>query len=100
MSKELVERLRGFVGQYDCPDGVVDEAADLIERQTEMFDRLDAALCQFLNNAGDEYDPREWVPSVKRDLLSLAQVYNDCHKVGVMDLSRSAARHLTPKEGE
>ena len=30
--REAVEKLRRFVGRYDCPDSDVEEAADLIER--------------------------------------------------------------------
>jgi hypothetical protein len=55
------------------------------------IDKLDSALCQFLNNVGDEYDPRVWLPSVRRDLDALNAAYNDCHRVGVMDIQRATA---------
>lgn len=99
MSKELVERLRlridrwqanGPTARVSVPLGELRAVSDLIERQSKALDRLDVALCQFLNNAGDEYDPRVWLPSVKRDLDELAKVYNDCHRSGVMDLRRAA----------
>jgi len=49
--KTLVKRLRDFVGRYDCPDGVVDDAADRIcelitdiEAQAAENERLREAL--------------------------------------------------------
>jgi len=49
--KALVERLQDFVGRYDCPDGVVDDAADRIcelitdiEAQAAEIERLREAL--------------------------------------------------------
>lgn len=52
--KALVERLRDFVGRYDCPDGVVDDAADRIcelitdiEAQAAEIERLREALALF-----------------------------------------------------
>lgn len=56
----------------------------------DLIDKLDSALCQFLNNAADEYDPRVWVPSVKRDFAELDKVYNECHVAGLMDIQRAA----------
>jgi len=56
----------------------------------DLIDKLDSALCQFLNNAADEYDPRVWVPSVKRDFVELGKVYNECHVAGLMDIQRAA----------
>jgi len=61
----------------------------LTEEQVRAIDDLDAALCQFLNNVGDEYDPRVWIPSIKRNFADLAVAYNECHKAGVMDLIRA-----------
>lgn len=61
----------------------------LTEDQIRAIDVLDAALCQFLNNADDEYDPRVWIPSIKRNFADLAVAYNECHKAGVMDLMRA-----------
>lgn len=61
----------------------------LTEEQVKAIDDLDGALCQFLNNAADQYDPDVWVPSVRRDFARLSEAYNHCHVVKVMDLLRA-----------
>lgn len=60
------------------------------ERGHPAIDALDSALCQFINNAADQYDPSVWVPSVRRDFGELSKAYNECHRVGVMNTQRSA----------
>jgi|SRR5215217_3675876 len=55
------------------------------------LDVLDNALCQFLNNASDEFDPRVWIPSIERDFARLADAYNQCHVVKLMDLRAARA---------
>ena len=91
------------VRAFSQANDILDRASALIdtegEYQAEALDRLDLALCQFLNNVGDEYDPRVWLPSVKRDLDRLSKVYNECHVIGLMDLKR-AARSLIKGKGE
>lgn len=59
---------------------------NLTPEQVEAIDQLDSALCQFLNNAQDEYDPRVWLPTLERDFQDLRRAYNDCHRLKVMDL--------------
>lgn len=59
---------------------------ELNDEQVRAIDRLDSALCQFLNNADDEFDPRVWIPSIKRNFADLAAAYNECHRLKVMDL--------------
>jgi hypothetical protein len=68
------------------------ERAVLDERKKHVIALadLDFALCQFLNNAADEYDPRVWLPSIRRDFASLSRAYNECHVMGTMDLQVSA----------
>lgn len=59
---------------------------ELSDEQVRAIDELDAALCQFLNNADDEYDPRVWIPSIRKDFKRLGEAYNKCHVLGIMDL--------------
>ncbi len=58
--------------------------------QVEAINKLDSALCNFLNGASDEYDPRLWIPETKRNFEKLCDVYNLCHVVKVMDIRRPA----------
>lgn len=67
-------------------------------KHTVALADLDSALCQFLNNVGDEYDPRVWVPSIKRDLGRLAKAYNQCHALGTMDIRASVENIRNRKE--
>lgn len=58
----------------------------LTDEQVKAIDELDAALCQFLNNAADSYDPNLWVPSIINDFKRLGKAYDKCHSLKVMDL--------------
>lgn len=64
---------------------------DLNDEQVKALDRLDAALCQYINNVGDEWDDPRWVVSVQRNLGELSEAYNQCHVVKLMDIRRAAA---------
>jgi hypothetical protein len=62
----------------------------LTHEQVDAIDRLDSALCNFLNGASDQYDPRLWIPETKRNFAALCDAYNQCHIMKVMDLRRAA----------
>jgi hypothetical protein len=50
---------------------------------------LDTALCQYLNEVGDPFEPvEEWNSSCERARSALSVAYNKCHKEGVMDWNR------------
>lgn len=65
---------------------------NLTEQQIAAIDRLDGALCNFLNGASDPYDPRLWIPETQRNFAELCEAYNECHVHKVMDLSRAVNR--------
>ena len=50
---DIVEQLRLFVGSYDCPDGVVVDAADEIERL-----RVIAFYASAMVTTGSGYDQK------------------------------------------
>ena len=72
----------------------------LTQEQIEAIDRLDLALCQFLNNADDAYDPRVWVESIKRDFKDLSDAYNACHKTKAMNWDRIPEELWAPLSDE
>jgi hypothetical protein len=76
----------------------------LTDEQVAAIDRLDSALCNFLNAASDAYDPRKWIPETRRNFARLSDAYNLCHSLGVMDLREARARRSAPNpnadEGE
>lgn len=69
------------------------EGMTLTAEQVEALDDLDAALCNFLNAASDEFDPRLWIPETKRNFKALARAYNECHVLNILDIQRGRPPH-------
>lgn len=73
----------------------------LTQEQIDALDRLDSALCQYINNVGDEWDDPRWEVSVQKNLGELSEAYNECHKVKLMDLREIRNRsNITTERNE
>lgn len=63
----------------------------LTPEQVEAIDRLDSALCNFINGASDAFDPSKWIAETEEHFKELRKCYNECHELEIMDL-REAKR--------
>lgn len=65
----------------------------LTQEQLAALDRLDSALCNFINGVNDEYDPRLWIAETKEHFVQLSKCYNECHVLEVLDLREARERN-------
>jgi hypothetical protein len=77
------------LGRHDVVwTGLIDETIDAlrelrseVEDRDACIDQIDAALCNYVNNVGDEYTPiQEWDESIKRNFETLYEAYDTWHK--------------------
>lgn len=55
----------------------------MTEEQITAARRLDRALCNFCNGAGDEFLPSLWREEVKRAFAELCAAYNEAYSAGL-----------------
>jgi hypothetical protein len=68
---------------------LIEEASDTLVEQDKrirdlesMLDMMDGALCNYINNCNDPYEPAsKWDESTKRDFEKLCEIYNKWHKI-------------------
>lgn len=64
----------------------------LTQSQVEAIDRLDSALCNFINGASDAFDPSKWIAETEEHFIELRKCYNECHELEIMDLREAKMR--------